>query len=45
MQVPLMGVTVSPAAMGKLWEWLGTGARATGVERVTAVRKALGSEL
>lgn len=44
-QIPLMGVTVSPAEMGKLREWLGTGARATGVKRVTAVRKALGSEL
>ena len=44
-QIPLMGVTVSETKMSNLRAWLGAGARATTVARVTEVRQALGSEL
>ena len=44
-QIPLMGVTVSETKMSNLRAWLGAGARATTVARVTEVRQELGSEL
>ena len=44
-QIPLMGVTVSATKMDRIRAWLGTGAAATSVERVSRVSTALLCEL